>query len=210
MITSILAHKLSYFGMFFLLAGSGLIAPVPEEITLLASGYFVAIGLIDPLRAIPVAMLAILTGDSILFFLARTGSQYAKGVHARLEKYGFEKTWIFSPSHPLRAVFIMRFFTGLRMISPVFAGFNGATWFGFIATDLAAIALYVPILFYLGFHYHANFLEFVGIFELVRHVLFWSMIAFVGGEVFTSAPAVRRFLVRVTGWGAKNTSDHNK
>jgi membrane protein DedA with SNARE-associated domain len=184
--------------MFFLLAGSGLVAPVPEEITLLTSGYFVALGYIDPIRAIPLAMLAILCGDSVLFFLAKTGSHYAHGVHARLQKYGLEKTWVFSPNHPLRAVFIMRFFTGLRMISPVFAGFNEATWAGFLLTDLAALCIYVPLLFALGFHFRATFLEFVGVFELVRHVLFWSMVAFVGGEVLTTMhPVVRRLVARV-------------
>jgi len=198
MIAGFIAHKLSYFGMFVLLAGSGLIAPVPEEITLLSAGYFWATGLIDPVRALPLAVLAILTGDSVLFFLAKTGSRYARGVHAKLEKWGLEKTWVFSPNHPLRAVFILRFFTGLRMISPVFAGFNGATWAGFLAIDFAALLIYVPLIVSLGYHFHATFLEFVGLFEILRHILFWSMVAFVGGEVISTLhPTIRRAIERV-------------
>ncbi len=200
MIAGLIAHKLSYLGMFFLLAGSGLVSPIPEELTLLTGGYFLAVGFMDPLRAVPIAMLAVLTGDSILFFLAKTGSHYAKGIHEKFKKIGLEKTWIFSPDHPLRAVFILRFFTGFRMISPVFAGFNEASWIGFILTDLAAIVIFVPTLFFLGYHFNANFLEFIALFELVRHLIFWSLVAFVGGEVLmTISPTLHRVVARLRG-----------
>lgn len=198
MIEALIAHKITYIGMFSLLAGAGIVAPVPEEITLLVAGYFVALGFMDLVKVIPLAIIAILIGDSILFFLARTGSRYAKGVHTRLITYGLEKTWIFSPTHPLRAVFILRFFTGLRMIAPVFAGFNGATWIGFLLTDLAALVIFVPIIVSLGFYFSQNFLEFLGAFEIIRHILFWSIIAFVGGEVLSTVhPSIRKWMYKL-------------
>jgi membrane-associated protein len=200
MIENFITQKLSYFGLFFLLAGSGIVSPVPEEVTLLTSGYLAAQGFLDPVRAIPLAIVAILIGDSVLFFLAKTGSRYAKGVHGKLIKLGLDKTWFFSPSHPLRAVFIMRFFTGLRMISPVFAGFNGATWVGFLLTDFAALLIFVPSLFALGHHFSGTFLEFLATFEVVRHIIFWSMIAFVGGEVISTLhPRLQHIVHRVRG-----------
>jgi membrane protein DedA with SNARE-associated domain len=195
-VTTLLASKLSYGALIFLLSGSGIVSPVPEELTLVTAGYFVAGGFMDPYYVIAIGIFSILLGDSILFFLAKAGSRYAHNVHAKLIRYGLENTWIFAPNHPLRAVFILRFFTGLRMISPVFAGFNEATWAGFLVTDLAALLIYVPLLVYLGAFFHDSFLKFIATFELLRHVIFWSMIAFVGGEVAFMHPAVRRAIAK--------------
>lgn len=198
MIATLLASKLTYIGMFTLLAGSALIVPVPEEITLLVSGYFIAHGLMEPVRAGLIAILGILIGDSIIFFLAKTGSHYVKGIHTKLEHIGLQKTWILSPEHPLRAVFILRFFTGLRVIAAIFAGVNGASWAGFLATDLAATILFVPSVLWLGAHFADNFLKFVAIFEIIRHILFWSMVAFVGGEVLlTISPSLHRVVAHI-------------
>jgi membrane protein DedA with SNARE-associated domain len=199
-ITSLLLHKLTYVGMFFLLAGAGIVAPVPEELTLLVAGYFSALGLMDPWKAIPLAICALLIGDSILFFLAKTGSAYAHKIHIHLSERGLDRTWIFSPAHPLRAVFIVRFISGLRMISPIFAGFNGASWSGFIATTLAALVIFVPGLFALAYYFSGDFLPFIATFELVRHVVFWSVVLFVGGSVLAVlSPRLHRYVERLRG-----------
>lgn len=209
MITSLIAHGASYAGMFTLLAGSALFVPVPEEITLLVSGFFIAHGFLEPVRAALVAICAILLGDSIIFFLAKTGSRYATGFHERLKHSGLEKTWILSPDSPLRAVFILRFFTGLRVIAAIFAGLNGATWAGFLATDAAATVIFVPAVLWLGYHFAGTFLQFVAIFEVIRHVFFWSIVAFVGGEVlFTISPRLHRLVGRMRGKKADEDASH--
>lgn len=188
----LLIHQLSYVGVFLFLAGAGIVAPVPEEVTLLTAGYFSALGYLNPYFAAPIAMLGILVGDSILFGLAKFGSRYARKIHERFIKMGLERTWMFSPNHPLRAVFFLRFVTGLRMITPVFAGLNGASWIGFLVTDFAALLIFVPLIMWLGFHFHANFLAFLAGFELLRHAIFWTVLALMGGSVIFSHPIVRR------------------
>lgn len=182
----LILHKLTYVGMFAFLIGSGTVVPLPEEIILLTAGYFTANGFMEPWRAIPIAIAALFIGDAILFFLARQGSNYVKGIHDKFIKLGLEKTWILSPDHPLRAVFIMRFMTGLRMIAPIYAGLNRASWSGFLATNLAALCIFVPAVYWLGYHYHHSFLAFVAGFEILRHVLFWGMVALVGGGIYAT------------------------
>jgi len=179
MIHQILIHKLSYIGMFALLASAGIIVPIPEEITLLASGYFSALGLMEPWKAMPIAIVAILIGDSILFFLARTGARYARTLRERLGRLGLERTWVFSPAHPLRAVFVMRFATGLRFISPIYAGFHGASWIGFLSVTFCALLIFVPALFSLGYYFHASFYLMARGFAIAEHVLFAGFLALV-------------------------------
>jgi membrane protein DedA with SNARE-associated domain len=197
MIESLIIHKLSYAGMFVLLAGAGIIAPVPEELTLLTAGYLSAIGVMLLTRAIPLAILALLTGDTFLFSLAKFGAPYAKKIHARLVESGLHNSWIFDPERPLRAVFLLRFVTGIRLITPIFAGINDASWVGFIATDLAALVIFVPVMTWLGWHFHATFLEFVAVFELARHIVFGTIVAVVGGSVLIAvSPRLHRWYQR--------------
>ncbi|HVW71857.1 MAG TPA: hypothetical protein VHB93_01755, partial [Candidatus Paceibacterota bacterium] len=186
MLTSYVIHKLSYAGMFVLLAGAGIIAPVPEELTLLTAGYLSATGVMTLLYAVPIAIAALLTGDTFLFSLAKFGAPYAKKIHARLVASGLHNTWIFDPQKPLRAVFLLRFVTGIRLISPIFAGFNDASWVGFLAADLAALVIFVPLLTALGWYFSGHFLPFVAVFELVRHIVFFTIVAFVGGSILVA------------------------
>src|SRR5580658_106398 len=107
-----LLHELSYVGLFALLAGGAIIVPVPVVITLLTAGYLVAVGFINVWVGMSVAVAGLLAGDCFLFALARLGTNYARKLRTRVNKIGLEKTWIFSPTQPLRAVFILRFLTG--------------------------------------------------------------------------------------------------
>lgn len=196
---ALLTH-LTYPGLIALLAGAGIYAPVPEELTLLTAGYLSALGVIALRYAVPLAVASLVIGDSILFGLAKVGAAHAKKVHEKFLASGLDKTWIFNPDRPLRAVFLLRFVTGLRMISPVFAGLNGASWAAFLLVDLAALLIFVPVMFGLGFYFHANFFRFVTVFEIARHAVFWTIVAVAGGSVLAALhPRVRRAVERVRG-----------
>jgi membrane-associated protein len=165
-------YKLSYLGMFLLLAGAGIFSPIPEEITLLTSGYLSANGLMDPWIAIPLGLLGAIMGDVTLFFLAKTGASYAKKMRDKLKRLRLERTWVFTPESPLRAVFFMRFITGLRMISPVYAAIHEVTWVRFLATSFSALVIFVPLLFSIGYFFNKYLGHFVRGFEFFRHAIF--------------------------------------
>ncbi len=177
--------EFSYAGLFLFLFGSAIFIPIPEELTLLTAGYFVALGVLNPLYAVPLAICAMLLGDSLLFFLAKTGAHYAHRLHARMERIGLDKTWLLAPAHPLRAVFCLRFVTGIRLIAPLYAGFNSASWKGFLLTSLSSLIIFVSSMFLLGYAFHASFLPFVAFFEVVRHVVFAGILAIVGGGAWS-------------------------
>jgi membrane-associated protein len=186
-------HQFSYLGIFLLLAGGAIVLPIPEEITLLTAGYLVAMGVISPYLGIPIAVLGLLSGDALLFGFARVGSNYAHKLRTRIHKIGLEKTWIFSPKQPLRAVFILRFLTGLRFIAPVYAGFEEASWKGFLLVDTAAIVIFTTIMFALGFAFNASIIAFIAGFEIVRHSVFIAVLAFAGAGML---PTLYRLIHR--------------
>jgi membrane-associated protein len=189
-----LLQHLSYVGLFGLLAAGAIVLPIPEEITLLTAGYLVAIGFLNVYLGIGASILGLVLGDSVLFALARFGTTYAQKLRVRINKIGLEKTWLFAPSQPLRAVFVLRFLTGIRFIAPIYAGFEEASWKGYLLTDLISIAIFVPIMFWLGWYFHASILPFIGVFELVRHTVFILVLACAGAGMLPTL--YRKFIKR--------------
>ncbi len=191
---SILQH-FSYLGLYGLLAVAAIISPLPEEIILLAAGYLVALGVISWVLGLAVAAAGLLTGDAFLFYLARLGGSYAQKLRTRINKIGLENTWIFSPKQPLRAVLILRFITGFRFIAPIYAGFEQVSWKRYLLADSAAIFIFVPLMFGLGYYFHASIIAFIAGFEVVRHVAFLIVLAFAGAGML---PVLYRFMSRDT------------
>jgi membrane protein DedA with SNARE-associated domain len=173
-------HQFSYLGIFLVLAGGAIIVPLPEEVILLTAGYLVAVGLITAPLGILSSIVGLLAGDSFLFFLPRLGGEYAQKLRARVNKIGLEKTWLFAPSQPLRPVFILRFLTGIRFIAPIYAGFEQASWKGFLTTDFLSVVIFVPGMFWLGYEFHTSFIVFLASFELIRHSVFIGVLALAG------------------------------
>jgi membrane-associated protein len=192
---SLLQH-FSYAGLFGLLAVAAIISPLPEEIVLLTAGYLVAAGVIGWVLGLIVAVAGLLTGDAFLFYLARLGGSYAQKLRTRINKIGLENTWIFSPKQPLRAVFLLRFLTGFRFIAPIYAGFEGVLWRRYLLVDAAAIVVFVPLMFGLGYYFHSSIIAFIAGFEVVRHILFLVVLGFAGAGML---PVLYRFLSRHTG-----------
>lgn len=191
-----LIHQLSYLGLFLLLAGGAIVLPIPEEITLLTAGYLVAIGVMNFAVGVVVAVAGLLAGDVFLFFLARTGARYAHKLRDRVNKIGLDKTWLFAPTRLWRAVFFLRFLTGFRFIAPVYAGFEEMPWPRYLLWDILAIIIFTPIMFWLGYHFHASIVVFIASFEVVRHAIFIIILAFAGTGLL--ADWYRRYRTRQT------------
>jgi len=69
-VQKLIAH-FGYVAVFAALAAAGVGVPIPEELTQLTTGALAHEGYLDLRIAIPVVWVGILTGDAMLFFLAR-------------------------------------------------------------------------------------------------------------------------------------------
>jgi membrane protein DedA with SNARE-associated domain len=143
-------HYLAPFLVLFL-CGVGL--PLPEEVTLIASGLLVHQGKVDFWAITVVCGAAILLGDSVPFFLGRRYGMSALKVRwvrriihperfARLEKR-FER-------HGNWAVFACRFFAGVRIPGYFLAGTMRMSFGRFLFLDLLGVLISVPISIWLG------------------------------------------------------------
>ncbi|MCP3918302.1 MAG: DedA family protein [bacterium] len=148
-----------FFGQFgylapftiLLLAGVGL--PVPEEVTMIGSGFLLYQGRVEFVPIVLVCMAATLLGDSIPFYLGhRFGMSalrfpwVAKIVHP--ERFALiEKRFV---KHGNWAVFTCRFLPGVRLPGFFSAGTLGMSYPRFILIDAIGATIMVPLFVTLG------------------------------------------------------------
>lgn len=145
--------RFNYLAPFLVLFLCGIGLPIPEEVTLIASGLLVHRGQVDFLPITVVCSAAILLGDSIPYALGRRYGMSALKVRwvrriihperfARLERR-FER-------HGNWAVFVCRFFAGVRIPGYFLAGTMRMSFGRFLLLDALGVALSVPISIWLG------------------------------------------------------------
>jgi membrane protein DedA with SNARE-associated domain len=138
-----------WLGGILLLCGLGL--PIPEDISLIAAGYFSWKGVLDVHKAVAVCFAAVLAGDSLAFFLGRyfgrrvLASQLARRyftprrqlrVRAYFRKFGS------------KVVLVGRFTPGFRFTIFFTAGTLHLRPSVFLIYDFSAAAFSVPVLVY--------------------------------------------------------------
>lgn len=142
-----LLERFNYLGpaLILLLCGVGL--PLPEEVTLIASGLMLHQGQVEFLPITLVCSLAILVGDSAPYFLGR-----------RVGPRALEHRWVSKILHPERfaivedkfrrngswMVFFSRFLPGIRIPSYFTAGTLGMGYLRFILLDGLGVLISVP------------------------------------------------------------------
>jgi membrane protein DedA with SNARE-associated domain len=154
---------------------------VPEEFTLLTAGFLIAKGVMNPLLVVLTAMSAALVFDSVLYVLARSGASYAVALRDKAFTKEFDKTRIFSPNHPLRTIFFLRFFMGFRLIGPLYAGFSKIPWPKFALVTLASIGIYFPFVISMGYIFNRSLPFLLRIFRVLHVYLLILLIVVVLG-----------------------------
>ncbi|HLU48885.1 MAG TPA: DedA family protein [Planctomycetota bacterium] len=140
--------RYSYAAMFAALILCGLGLPIPEELTLLGGGLLVGWNVADFWVALAVCVVAIIAGDSIVFFLGRWfGPAFLKRI---LSPRGVRRARIAFNKHRYKTVFFSRFVTGLRVPIYGYAGSTGMSWFKFAILDGLGALVMVPICLFIG------------------------------------------------------------
>jgi membrane protein DedA with SNARE-associated domain len=173
-------------GVLLVVCGLGL--PLPEEIVLLATGYFCAK---FPGRAELAWMMlccgtSILGGDVIPFLAGRTFGtrllrlRWLRYVVTRKRLMDFDR-W-FRRRGDL-VIVIARFLAGIRVVAFFTAGTMKMPWRRFLLLDGMGIALLVPLLIWGGFRSAAFIDELIDTVQSVERGILWAVI---GGGVLVA------------------------
>lgn len=139
--------RFNYLGPFVVLLLCGVGLPLPEEVTLIASGLLLYQGKVEFVPITLVCSLAILLGDSIPYLVGR-----------RMGQRALEHRWVAKVLHPERfaiverkfqahgswVVFICRFLPGIRIPAYFTAGTLGMGYFRFVVLDGLGVLISVP------------------------------------------------------------------
>lgn len=180
----------SWLGGILLLCGLGL--PIPEDISLIAAGYFSWRGALDVTKAFLVCFAAVLAGDSLAFFLGR---HFGRRVLAsRLaQKY-------FTPRRQLRVrayfrkfgskvILVGRFTPGLRFTIFFTAGTLHLRPPVFLIYDFSAAAFTVPVLVYTAWLFGGQIDR---VISYARHTEHGIVVALIIGATVVGIKAWRR------------------
>ena len=174
-------ERFSYFGIILVGALVGYLIPLPEEIFLLVVGYIAGRGLYNVYWATLFAIIGILIGDSILFMLSRyEASKIVDKLNKQLDKHKIMKYRHLMKKHIGKTIFTLKFIVGLRIFSPFLAGSMKVKWRIFQFYNLLAVIIYIPILVFLGFHFHNKLAYIITGVEIVRHLIFLAALVLIG------------------------------
>jgi membrane protein DedA with SNARE-associated domain len=150
----------SYPGIFFglLLCGFGL--PLPEEVFLVAGGLLVYAGHARFEAMVATAAGSILLGDSLAFWLGRHQAYrilrlpFVRKVLGSAEK--LTRIQAHFDQHAFKTIFVARFLPGVRAPTYFFAGGHAVPFWKFLAADILAAAISVPLPIWLAWYLGAN------------------------------------------------------
>lgn len=167
---------------------AGTLTPLPEEIVLLSIGYGASTHAFHLFPALFAAMLGALLGDATLFGIVRHGGAYADRLYRMFTYTKSKKVRRMvarEDTFPMHYIVVSRFIVGVRSLGPVLAAHHAVSWTRFLLWDSLAVALYVPTVFFLGFHFHHTVLRLFQDAELLRHVLFGAVLVFLALYILT-------------------------
>jgi membrane protein DedA with SNARE-associated domain len=176
-------EQFSYLGIFIFAIFSGYVVPIPEEIILLIVGYMASIGAVHLIPAMIVVVIAFILGDNVLFRLVlKNNKLVTKLIHEVLSLKIISKHKAFLERNVRFTIFFTRFIPFMRFVGPVFAGYLKVKEKTFMTFNTIAIAIYAPIVMFIGYYFQDYFTQLINQIILIRHVaviLIWLIIGFI-------------------------------
>ena len=185
----------SYVGIFVLVLLSGYVIPIPEEIILLLTGYIAGLGFNNLYFSAIAAILGVIAGDNLLFWLSKYGS--SKLVNKLKKNVRKNEIWRYKQlmkKHIGKTIFILRFIAGLRFLSPFLAASMKIKWKTFQVYNFIATLVYVPIFVFIGYHFRNKLAMVVTEIDIARHLIFFFFLLI--ASYLISIFINRRFLIK--------------
>lgn len=173
------SHYLAPF-LVLLLCGLGL--PLPEEVTLLGSGILLHQGKVLFVPIVIVCSAAILIGDSVPFWLGRRYGMSAlriRWVRRIIHPERFARLERRFQAHGNWAVFMCRFFAGVRIPGYFLAGTMRMSYGRFLLLDGLGVLVSVPTSIWLGRVFADQIDRLQGTYRQLHLILAFVMVALI-------------------------------
>ncbi|MFG2041038.1 DedA family protein [Dactylosporangium sp. NPDC048998] len=145
--TALVGHY-GYLGLAVLVLVEGFGVPAPGETAIILAAGYAGHGRLDPFAVAVVAVAAAVVGDSIGYWIGRSGGRplvLRYGRYVRLTEPRLERMERFMARRGPIVVAAARFVEGLRQLNGVVAGATGMPWPRFLACNAIGAALWVGV-----------------------------------------------------------------
>jgi len=156
-LVSVYLEQFTYVGIFIILLLCGLGLPLPEETVIIAGGFLAYKGYTNLYMTIAILVGGALVGDVIIYFLGRKWGDKVlrfKFLQAVLTEDKIQKTKEYFGKYGDKAVFLSRFFAGIRPVTFFMSGTMGMEPGKFLLMDGLAAVISIPlntfVVYYLG------------------------------------------------------------
>ncbi len=170
--------------------------PIPEEITLLASGFLVNLGFIRLYPTLAIVFVGILTGDLTIYSIGRKwghGILTHRHLHEVFSEKRLERVRQFFRNHGSKTILIARFIAGFRVAAFLAAGTMGMKPVQFIVLDSLAALIMIPLLIALGYYFGLK-MEWLG--QVIDRLDFFLLVlAILGGIILSIYLVLRKMKV---------------
>ncbi len=151
-----LVAEYRYFAVFFVLVIAGLGVPIPEELSIVVSGYLVATSHMHFGITLLVCYAGVLAGDIVTYFLGRYGGRWFLGTS--LFRYMVRRRHIAQAQYYYRrygprALLVARQAPGLRFPAFFTAGILKMRFHEFILYDSAAALVSMPVVYLIAYFF---------------------------------------------------------
>ena len=191
-----LLQRFTYLGILAALLLGSLGVPIPEEMPIVAAGILSHEGLARWWLALPVCVLGVVSGDTVLYWAGRRWGERLLGwrvVHHVLTRARADWLQAAYREHAMKTVAMARHVTGLRAAAFLTAGIARVPFWKFILADAAAAAVSVPLAFGLAYFFtHQIGAILADVHRVERWLALAGLVVVAGGLVVYAARWNRR------------------
>jgi membrane protein DedA with SNARE-associated domain len=171
-----LIEHFTYLGLLLVLFATGLGLPIPEEGPIVAAGVLAHEQVIRWWIALPVCLIGVLAGDTVLYWVGHHWGERIldwRAVRWVLSREREERLTAAYHRHGVKILFTARHIVGLRAAAFLTAGITKVPFWRFIVADTMAALIGVPVSFGIAFLF-ADQLE--RVLADVRHIERWLVL----------------------------------
>jgi membrane protein DedA with SNARE-associated domain/rhodanese-related sulfurtransferase len=164
-------HGLAFFGLAMFLQAIGL--PIPGAVALILAAAQAATGHVSGIAVIGIALLAMLSGDAVMFLLGRRTGWWLLGALCRISLNPESCVVTSADTFHRRGrslLVVAKFLPGINTMGPPLAGSMQMGWGTFLWLDTAGCLLYIAAYFVLGYLCSGAVAQIIQIYERFGHM----------------------------------------
>jgi len=165
-------YHLSYLGIFLWFAIIEQFTPIPEEISLISTGYIAIHSGLNPILCGIAAFTGLILLDNTLFFISAKGRKLSQKLLKKVNAEWLTKAQEKLKHNAARTLFISALIPNLRFFSPILAGISGISWKLFLLINGLATLSYTIVYLVMGMVLQKPLSMIMKKVDVAHHIIF--------------------------------------